>query len=81
MALTLNGSTQWPGAKQLRRFGETRTGSSPAKIRQILERIGEAILETARAVERYSKEHPEFAETGRRMLQEWENGASTSLRG
>src|SRR5271154_1989387 len=35
LALTLNGSTRWPTAKELRRFGETRTGVAPAKIRSI----------------------------------------------
>jgi hypothetical protein len=29
----------------------------------------------------YAKERPEFAGIGQRMLQEWENGVSASLRG
>ncbi len=45
LALTLNGSTKWPTAKELRKLGETRGGGTPAKIRQILERIAEAIQE------------------------------------
>ena len=81
MALTLNGSTQWPTAKELRRLGETRGGCSPAKVRQILERIAEAIHETARAVRAYMKKHPEFAEIGPRMLEEWKNGVKASLMG
>ncbi len=67
--------------KRTRKLGETRAGGTPAKIRQILERIAEAIQETAREVRSYMKEHPEFAEIGQRMLQEWENGSATSLRG
>ena len=39
LALTLNGTTKWPSAKDLRRFGETRMGGAPAKVREILERI------------------------------------------
>lgn len=81
LALTLNGSTGWPTAKELRRFGETRGGGTPAKIRQMLERIAEAIRETTREVHCYAKEHPEFAETGKRMLQEREIGVNSSLRG
>src|SRR6266702_2014229 len=46
LALTLNGSTRWPTAKELRKLGETRGGGTPARIRQILERIAEAIQET-----------------------------------
>ena len=81
LALALNGSTRWPMAKELRKLGETRGGGTPAKTRQALERIAEAIQETTREVHAYAKEHPEFVETGQRMLQEWESGVNTSLRG
>jgi hypothetical protein len=77
---TLNGTTQWPSAKDLRKFGETRTGATPAKARSILERIHEAIQDTAKDVRSYIKQHPEFEELGQRMLQEWEKGSATSLR-
>ncbi len=81
LALTLNGSTKWPTAKEMRKLGETRGGGTPAKIRQIMERIAEAIQETAKEVHAYIEEHPQFAEIGQRMLQEWANGVNTSLRG
>ena len=80
MALTLNGTTKWPSAKELQRFGETRMGGSPSRVRQILERIGGAISGTSAEVRTYIKEHGEFAETGERMLQEWEKGSALSLR-
>ncbi len=80
LALTLNGATRWPTGKELRKLGETRAGGTPAKIGQILERIGEALLETAKEVRRYAKRHPEFAEIGQRMLREWESGSAASLR-
>ena len=60
-------------------LGEPRAGGPPAKIRQILERIGEAIRQTAKEVRAYIVEHPEFAEVGQRMLQEWQTGLRTSL--
>ncbi|MEO8661445.1 MAG: type II toxin-antitoxin system HipA family toxin [Bryobacteraceae bacterium] len=81
LALTLNGTTKWPTPKELRRLGETRAGGGPAKIRQILERIDQVVLETAVEVRGYMKLHPEFAEVGGRMLQEWEGGSAVSLRG
>ena len=81
LALTLNGSTRWPTAKELKRLGETRAGGTPAKIRQVLERIAEAIQKTTGEVRSYTKEHPQFGEIGRRMVQEWENGVGDSLRG
>jgi serine/threonine-protein kinase HipA len=80
MALTLNGTTRWPSAKELRKLGETRLGSPPSRIKQILERIDEAISSTKGDVRAYTKQQPEFAETGKRMLQEWEKGAAHSLR-
>ncbi len=81
LALTLNGSTKWPTAKELRKLGETRAGGKPAAIRQILERIADAVQETAKEAGFYIKEHPRFAEIGQRMLRDWAVGVSTSLRG
>jgi len=81
LALSLNGTTKWPTAKELRKLGETRGGGTPAKIRQILERIAQAIQETTSEIQTYTTEHPEFAEIGQRMLEEWQSGVNTSLRG
>ena len=80
LALTLNGATGWPTAKELRRLGETRAGGTPAKIKHLMERVADAIHETSVEVARYMKKHREFAEIGGRMRREWENGVS-SLRG
>src|SRR6202453_3094659 len=54
LALNLNGSTRWPTARELRKLGETRAGGTPAKVRQILERIAEAIQETTGEVHSYA---------------------------
>jgi serine/threonine-protein kinase HipA len=81
LGLTLNGSTRWPTAKELRKLGETRAGGTPAKISQILERIAEAIHQTTGEVHSYTKGHPEFTEIGQQMLRQWESGVITSLRG
>jgi serine/threonine-protein kinase HipA len=80
MALTLNGTTRWPSVKELRRLGETRMAGTPAKVKQILERIDEAMTQTAAEVRSYIKQHPDFAEIGDQMLQEWEHGSAHSLR-
>lgn len=72
MALTLNGSTRWPTARELQRLGETRAGGTPAQIRNILDRIAEAIHSTSADVRVYIKEHPDFADIGGHMLREWE---------
>jgi serine/threonine-protein kinase HipA len=80
MALTMNGTTKWPSSKELRRLGETRMGGAPAKVRQILERIDEAMAQTKGEIRSHVKEHSEFEEIGERMLKEWEEGAAQSLR-
>jgi serine/threonine-protein kinase HipA len=80
MALTLNGSTRWPTAKELQRLGETRAGGTPAQIRNILDRIAEAIHRTSADVRVYMKEHPDFADIGGGMLLGWEGGIKVSLK-
>ena len=79
MALTMNGSTQWPNAKELRRFGETRTGGSPSKIRQIIERVADAIAQTAIELDAYAKDHPAFKDIAARISEEWKSGLAHSL--
>ena len=80
MALTLNGSTRWPTNKELQRFGETRMGGSPSRIKEILTRIDEAITEVSKDVRTYITMNPAFDEIGNHMLQEWSAGAALSLR-
>jgi len=79
MALTLNGTNQWPSAKDLIRFGEGRALGSRRMILQIFERISDALSATTHDVEEYGREHPEFALVGRQMLEQWEVGRTQSL--
>jgi serine/threonine-protein kinase HipA len=80
MALTLNGSTRWPTARELQRLGETRAGGTPAQIRNILDRIAEAIHSTSADVRVYMKEHHDFEDIGERLLQEWGKSIAISLK-
>jgi serine/threonine-protein kinase HipA len=80
MALTLNGTTKWPSAKELQRLGETRMGGSPARVREILGRVRDAVTRTAGEIKSYIKSHPDFDEIGSRMMMEWQKGSDTSLR-
>jgi len=80
MALTLNGTTKWASAKELQRLGETRMGGSPARVREILERISSAIDNTSKELRAYITDHAEFEEIGNRMLHEWEQGVALSLK-
>ena len=74
MALTLNGTTRWPTAKNLIRFGEQRSLGSRQTLSQILECVCDALADTARDVQAYCRERPEFEPIGRQMLEQWELG-------
>ena len=79
MALTLNGSTRWPTARELQLLGETRASCTPAQARGVLSRIAEAIEEISSEVEKYMKDHNAFSDVGQAMLKEWRRGISQSL--
>src|SRR6266550_1992805 len=64
MALTLNGTTKWASAKELHRLGETRMGGTPARVREILERVNGAIADTSKELRAYIKDHREFEDIG-----------------
>jgi serine/threonine-protein kinase HipA len=79
MALTLNGSTKWPGVRDLQRLGETRLGATPARVRAIFERIAEAIASVSADLRAYTNQHAGFSEIGNGMLAEWQKGVEHSL--
>jgi serine/threonine-protein kinase HipA len=54
--------------------------ATPAKVRQILERVSDALSQTEVDVRVYMKEHSEFKDVGTRMSQEWQTGGQVSLR-
>src|SRR6202789_3376395 len=78
MALTLHGTTKWASAKELQRLGEARMGASPARVREILERVRDAVARTAGDIKSYIKSHPDFDEIGSRMMMEWQKGSDMS---
>jgi serine/threonine-protein kinase HipA len=80
MALTLNGTTQWPDAKALLRIGETRMHGSPAKVRQVFESISDALSETEKEARSYIEDHPDFKEVGEGILAAWKKGQEYSLK-
>lgn len=74
MALTLNGTNQWPTAKDLIRFGEGRSLGTRRRLVEILERVSEALEATAKEIDAHGKDHPEFAAIADRMRFHWEEG-------
>ncbi len=80
MALTLNGTNQWPSAKDLLRFGEGRSIGSRKTLLEVFERISDALVATAHDVESYTREHPEFEAIAQQMTEQWEIGRKTALK-
>lgn len=74
MALTLNGTNQWPTAKELIRFGEGRSLGTRRTLAEILERIRDAVADVSKDLLAYGKTHAEFAAIGEQMLKQWELG-------
>jgi serine/threonine-protein kinase HipA len=80
MALTLNGSIDWPSGKDLIRFGESRSLASPRQLRAIMEQTCDALSETASLIEMSMKSTPDFQAVGGRILSEWHEGMARLLR-
>lgn len=79
MALTLNGTNQWPSASDLLRFGEGRSVGSRRTLTQTFERISDALSGVADDLQNYSDAHPEFRSIGQQMREQWETGRKCSL--
>jgi serine/threonine-protein kinase HipA len=79
MALTMNGTNQWPTAKDLIQFGERRSLGTRATFLKLFERIGDALSDTAKDVAAYARERPAFALIGSGMIEQWEMGRRESL--
>ena len=76
-ALMLEGSKKWPNAKAITKLGQIRAGLSGPEIKEIFERIADAISETRPELLRYFKHaNPDI---GQKIAAAWEDGMSQSL--
>lgn len=73
-ALHLAGTKKWWPRKVLERFA-LQALSLPAKqATQIIGRVAEAVIDAAKLIPPYSREHPDFEEIGNRLLRNWQEG-------
>jgi serine/threonine-protein kinase HipA len=79
LALTLNGSTNWPDAKALTRLGQTRCDLSLPVIKAVIEETADVLSEIAPGIERYFRDVATHREVGARILAAWEAGIRDSL--
>jgi serine/threonine-protein kinase HipA len=79
MALTLNGSTDWPDRKALVRLGQTRCDLSVQMINKIMEQVADVLAKLAPEVAKYFNENSVHREIGGRLLAAWQTGIRESL--
>jgi serine/threonine-protein kinase HipA len=79
LALTLNGSTNWPDAKALTRLGQTRCDLSLPVIKAVIEETADVLSKVAPEVERYFRDVATHRDVGARLLAAWETGIRDSL--
>jgi serine/threonine-protein kinase HipA len=77
MALTLNGSTNWPNQRKLLQLGQVRANLTARHVSTLMEAIADAMAEVAPMVRRYFADRN--ADVGGRMLSAWANGVGDSL--
>lgn len=74
MALTLNGSTNWPEKKALVALGQTRCNMGLESVRKSIEQVSDAVADTRSALREYFNSRSEHKKVGSDMLQIWEEG-------
>lgn len=75
-ALSLAGSKKWWPRKMLEQFAVAHLSLPKGEIKEIIERVKTAVMETHARIPGYIADHPEFAEIGGRMMAAWERGAT-----
>ncbi|MFG6429831.1 type II toxin-antitoxin system HipA family toxin [Roseateles sp. LYH14W] len=75
--MPVDGRSTWMPGKALERFLQTRCHVMPAQTRERVERICEAIVQVTPQVVAAAQRYPAFRETGKRMLQAWNDGMNS----
>jgi serine/threonine-protein kinase HipA len=73
-ALHLAGTKKWWPRKVLERFALQALSLPPKQATQIIDRVAEAVIDAAKLIPPYIREHSEFEEIGSRMLAIWQEG-------
>ena len=79
MALLLGGSKAWPKYKMLVRFGRTACNLTEARCSELLQQVAHGMQMAMEEMAEYSRRHPEFAEVGEAMIEQWTSGLQRSL--
>lgn len=74
LALTFEGSKNFPKAKQLYNFAKLQCNLQPARTAVILEEVAEAVVETMADLRQHGKDYPDFESVGEAMIRAWNDG-------
>ena len=80
LALTLDGSKRFPTLKRLIAFAHMHCNLQPARAKEILEEVGNAVAETIAGVRCHMSAYPDFKPVGEAMLMEWNEGLNVLKR-
>jgi serine/threonine-protein kinase HipA len=75
-ALTLAGTKKWWPRKMMEKFAVAHLSLPIGRVGQIFEEVAEAVTSTRELLSAYITEHPEFRDSGEKMLKAWNTGAS-----
>jgi len=79
-ALSLAGTKKWWPRKILETFAVTHLSLSAGTAAQLVNQVADAVSCTRNVLQKYLRDHPEFKDTGEKMLAAWEAGfAVTTL--
>lgn len=76
-ALSLAGTKKWWPRNMLERFAISHLALTSAEVRETIERLAAAVMDTRKMIPNYISEHPEFREVGESMLAIWATGVET----
>jgi serine/threonine-protein kinase HipA len=76
-ALSLAGTKKWWPRKIIERYAVTHLFLTVGAIRNIVERIADAVMETQKMISEYCNDVPEFREVGERMIAIWKEEVGT----
>ena len=74
--ISFMGKKTWQPGKNLEKFLAGNFGIPPREQAALVEKIGDAVFNTAPSVRQAMKEHPGFREIGKHLLNAWHEGVS-----
>jgi len=79
-ALTLAGTKKWWNRKMLEQFAMVQLSLPVGLISAVFEQIATSVMEVRGEIHGYCVEHPTFKDTGKRMMDIWQQGVEELLK-